>query len=92
MASSRRVAVSGTLTVKIKQWYVKQGEEIVKDAVLASYIPCGEQSPDAVVVERKLKSRFNGKVEKILAKQDEQVPPRLFKLCTAFSIQIFQFQ
>ena len=78
MASLRKVAISGKSTVKILKWHVKQGQEVEKNAVLASYVYSGELSPNTVNTERKLKSRFQGKVTKILAKQDEEVPPRLY--------------
>ena len=76
MASLRKVAVSGKFAVKIVKWHVEQGQEVMRDTALASYIKCNEGHSNAVVSERKLKSRFNGKVTKILIKQDEEVLPR----------------
>ena len=79
MASSRKVAISGKFAVKLTKWLVKQGQEVARDEVLARYVFNDGNSPDAVLTERKLKSRFNGKVVKLLAAENEQVQPRFFE-------------
>ena len=75
MATIRKVAISGKFTVKITKWHVKKGQEVLKDANLASYIQCssGDKVSSTQPQERILKSRFEGKVSKILAEQGDTV-------------------
>lgn len=76
MASVRKVAISAQFSVKVTKWHVKQGHEVVKDANLASYVYCNrEAGSKASTAERKLKSRFDGRVSKIVAKVGEEIPP-----------------
>ena len=74
MASLRRVAVSGKFSVKVTKWHVEQGQEVARDTVLASYTHGGDANRNTS--ERKLKSRFNGKVTKILVRPGEDASPR----------------
>ena len=73
MASVRKVAISAQFAVKVTKWHVKQGHEIVKDANLASYVYCNRQ--EGSTVQKKLKSRFDGRVSRIVAKVGEEIPP-----------------
>ena len=76
MASLRRVAVSGKFSIEIIKWHVAEGQEVARDAVLASYIYCGGDDSSTFVSERKLKSRFNGRVVNILVGQNQEALPR----------------
>ncbi len=76
MASVRKVAVSSNCKVKIIKWLVKQGQDIRKDSNLANYVYCDRNdNSDSFIAERKLKSRFDGKVANILYKSNVEVPP-----------------
>ena len=69
--------MSGKFVIKITNWHVAEGQEVARDAVLASYVYCGGENSSTFVSERKLKSRFNGRVANILVGQNQEALPRL---------------
>ncbi len=75
MASERKLAVSKIHKVRIVKWCVKPGQDIRKDANIANYVFCDRvDSSCDFLTERKLKSRFDGKILKILFKSNVEIP------------------
>eukprot|EP00794_Sanderia_malayensis_P019121 gene19121-21038_t len=75
MASVRKIAVSSNCKVKIVKWLVKQGQDIQKDTNLAIYVYCDTKDKvNNFITERKLKSRFDGKVSQILYRINVEIP------------------
>ena len=75
MASARKIAVSSKYKVKITKWHVNHEQDIEKGCILANYICYDEESfSKSYRTEKKLRSRFDGKVSKILQEIDVEIP------------------
>ena len=58
---------------KILTWHVKQGDDVKKEQVLATYIFTEKVTSGNFILQRKLKAKFKGKVLEIVVKPNDEV-------------------
>ena len=74
--TEREGVISKHFTSKLLKWNVKQGEKVRRGTVLATYEYCDKNDgADSFITSRRFKSKYNGKVVRLLATQGDEVRP-----------------
>ena len=71
--ATRDLVLSCKSKAKILKWHVKPGESVKKDKLLATYISTEKVDQSNFIVQRKLKSKFDGEVLELLVNPNDEV-------------------
>lgn len=71
--ATRELVLSCKSKAKILKWHVKPGESVKKDKLLATYIFTEKVDQSNLILQRKLKSKFDGKVLELTVNPNDEV-------------------